>query len=109
MKHRLPIAVLCAALVVCGIGLHLWAGQAGEQTATPPTQETLEAIVKAFNDGQAAGVAGCFAPDAEMIDDEGQGVLGRAAIEKVFGDFLSKNPGAKMHIQPEPPRRVAPN
>lgn len=109
VKSWLPVAIVSAALVVCGVGLHLWAGQAGDETANPPTQKTLETLVNAFNNGQAAAVAACFAPEAEMIDEEGQGVMGRAAIEKVFADFLSKNPGAKMHLQPEPPRRVAPS
>ncbi|HMP61282.1 MAG TPA: SgcJ/EcaC family oxidoreductase [Gemmatales bacterium] len=108
MKRWLPTSLGLAVLVALGMWINLWAGQPPAAAPDAPTQRTLEALVKAFNAADAKGVGACFTAGAEMIDDEGNGVMGREAIEKLFADFFAKSPGAKLHIQPETPRQVAP-
>lgn len=108
MKRWLPTSLGMVVIALLGLWINLWAGQPPADKAAAPTQAALETLAKAFNAGDAKGVAACFTADAEMIDDEGQGVMGRAALEKVFADFFTKNPGAKLHVQPETPRQVAP-
>ena len=108
MKRWLPTSLGIVIVTLLGLWMNVWASQNPVAQPEPPTQKTLDALAKAFNAGDAKGVAACFTAEAEMIDDEGQGVMGRAELEKLFADFFTKNPGAKLHIQPETPRQVAP-
>jgi uncharacterized protein (TIGR02246 family) len=74
-------------------------------TTANPEEEVLqkraEAFVATFNKGDAKSLAAFFAPDADIVDPEGQQTKGRAAIERLYQGYFTENKGAKLtiHIQ----------
>lgn len=69
---------------------------------SPEEQEILngaEAFEKAYNSHDAKAVAALFADKAEIVDEDGQTVKGRNAIEKYFGENFKAKPQAKIDIQ----------
>lgn len=62
---------------------------------------SAEAFTRLYNAHDAKGVAALFAPRAEMIDEEGQVVKGREAIEKAFVDVFQEHPKASMAVDVE--------
>lgn len=67
-----------------------------------------QAIIAAFQSGQAAQVASAFAPTGEWISEEGVIYQGRAELESVLGQFFQKFPKATLAIETESIRQVAP-
>lgn len=68
----------------------------------------LEGFVAAFQAGKGEQVAASFTEQAEFIDDEGNGVRGRAAIGKLFEEYFAKNKDAKIQLTLGGVRVVAP-
>ena len=63
--------------------------------AASPTAEdeqeiraNIEKFVKAYNAGDAKGVAALFTPDGQIVDKEGDASEGREAIQKVFAGII---------------------
>jgi uncharacterized protein (TIGR02246 family) len=50
-----------------------------------------------------------FADDAEMIDENGERLRGRAMIENLFGSMFRERPGATLSITPTSLRFLAPD
>jgi uncharacterized protein (TIGR02246 family) len=86
---------------------------ADEKKLVPADAKGVEAataaFADAFNEGDAAKVAAAFTPDAEFIDDAGNGVRSREEIQKVFTGFLTRNKGAKIQLTLDEARQVAPD
>ncbi len=61
-------------------------------------RQAAASYAKAFDEGDAKGVAAHFAPDAEYVDEEGTVTIGRTAIEKNVADTITANPGSKLTI-----------
>lgn len=57
------------------------------------------ATVEAFNAGDAARVAGLFATDGELIDEDGNVFTGRAEVAELFSRFFEKFPGAELALE----------
>jgi uncharacterized protein (TIGR02246 family) len=108
-SHWLPLA----GLALVATTWYVVRGSADEKKLpaeeNKAIKQTLEAFALGFNSGDAAKAAAVFAADAEFIDDRGNGVRGRAAIEKLFAGFLEKNKGAKVQLTLEEPRLLTPD
>src|SRR5262245_19091187 len=70
---------------------------------------SADQFTAAFDKGDAKGIAALFAPDAEMVEKDGDVFHGRDAIEKEFAAFFKVFPGAKLTLDLAAVRRVAPN
>ncbi len=67
------------------------------------------ALIEAFNKGDAAGIASQFAPDAEWIDDDGQVMSGKDAIQKNMTKMLAEHKGRKLDLDVESVRPITPD
>ena len=81
-----------------------------EQTAkeVAAIRATSEAFVAAFNKGDAKAIAGMWTENGEYVDDAGQRVEGRAAIEKIYTEIFAASPGAKIEIAVDSIRLLSP-
>ena len=68
-----------------------------------------EKLVKAFNTGKAAELAGMFAEQGELIDEEGTHYVGRKELTELFTEFGKKFPGAQLALEIESIRAIGPN
>lgn len=66
-------------------------------------------FVKAFNAGDAAKLAAHLAEAGEIIDEDGNQYQGIAEVKDLFTAFFAKFPGAKLVMDVESVRAVAPN
>jgi len=101
----------CGLLVVAGFGLGLLCSsgrltqvvQSQESKPAVPDQKPFEASAKqfeaAFNKGDAAAIAAQFHDDAEVIDDDGTIISGRADIQARFEELFKTNPKAKTVVE----------
>ena len=58
-------------------------------------QKATDAFIRAFETGDAKGVAGHWTNEGEYIADDGTTVRGRAELEKVYIGFFKKHPKAE--------------
>src|SRR5262249_6899906 len=92
------------------------AGQAPPAVATPTAQKTQpapaarkadeEALYKAiasfeeaFQKGDAKAVAALWTPEGEYVSEDGTSFTGRAALEKAYTEFFSKNPNNSLDVE----------
>lgn len=61
-------------------------------------QAISESLVAAYNAGDAAKLATCFTPKAELVDDAGNIHRGLEEINAIFKAFREKFPTAKMEL-----------
>jgi uncharacterized protein (TIGR02246 family) len=57
-----------------------------------------EAFAKAYNTGDAKGIAGLFVADGEIVSEEGQSTQGRDGIEQVFAGLFKEHPKTRMDL-----------
>jgi uncharacterized protein (TIGR02246 family) len=69
------------------------ADNAADVAAIKKGEELFKA---AFDAGDAKAVAALWTPDGELVEEGGERIEGRAAIEKRYADFFKANP--KIHI-----------
>jgi len=67
--------------------------------AHPVIDQVFAKYEKAFNAGDAKGIGALWKSDGEFIGPLGDRIVGREAIEKLFQDFFSRNPGEKLSIK----------
>jgi uncharacterized protein (TIGR02246 family) len=77
--------------------------QAAKQPADRSADEqairaNVALFLKAYNDGDAKTVASLFAPDGQVITQDGETVEGREAIEQEFNDIFAETPEARMEL-----------
>jgi uncharacterized protein (TIGR02246 family) len=85
-----------------------------ETTAQPdPLEVEIRSVVadfvKAFDAGDAAKLTAHFVESGEIIDEEGNQYQGTDEVKQLFSAFFLKFPGAKIMIDVESVRLVAPN
>jgi uncharacterized protein (TIGR02246 family) len=89
------------------------AGAAATLTNRPEDERALrslaDAYLRAYNSGDSRLLASLFTDDAEMIDDNGERLRGRAMIETVFGSMFRQRPGAILSINPASLRFLGPD
>jgi len=59
---------------------------------------TAAAFVKAFNAGDAKGLANLWTPAGTVADDSGSVLKGRKAIEEQYAALFKAHPTARMHV-----------
>ncbi len=59
----------------------------------------VDAYAADFDKGDAKAVASHFAEDAQHVDDDGNVMQGRKAIEEAAAKFLAKHKGAKLELK----------
>ncbi|HEY1784359.1 MAG TPA: SgcJ/EcaC family oxidoreductase [Pirellulales bacterium] len=74
------------------------AATAGRDDDERAVRDVVARLTKAYNGGDAEGIASLFTADGEMIDDEGTRVQGRKAIEQDFAAIFQLHPKAKIEI-----------
>lgn len=117
MRFRLLFAV--AAGLAGGLLL--------SQTSTPPAVHSQEAakladtteleelkaaaaaFEKAFNAGDARGIAAQFLENAEAVDEDGNILTGRAEIEARFAELFKDHPRARIAVEVTSLRRLGPD
>jgi uncharacterized protein (TIGR02246 family) len=62
-------------------------------------QREMAATVKAFNAGDATGLAGLFMEKGELVDENGNVYTGRAEIAELFKSFFAKFPKAQLDME----------
>jgi len=70
---------------------------------------SAEAFMKAYNSADAKAVAGLFAEDADSVDEDGEPVRGRDAIEKQYIELFSDGVARAIKIQVQAVRLVTPD
>jgi uncharacterized protein (TIGR02246 family) len=61
----------------------------------------VDAFVKAYNARDAKALAPLFAPEAQVVDEEGKTTQGRDAIEKSFAAVFADEPQAHIRVDVE--------
>lgn len=79
--------------------------KAAEETAVRQTGETF---ARAYNEGDASAVAAHFTADAEYVDEQGNVLQGRQAIEESLAAFFTENPGSQLEVTISSIRLVSP-
>jgi uncharacterized protein (TIGR02246 family) len=115
MRFRL-FAVVMAALTAACLPPH--ASTQETRTAQPrPTTDPAVAeiraagaqLVKSFEAGKPAELAALFAPQGELIDENGTLYQGQKEITDLFTKFFARFPGAKLAVEIESIRSLGPN
>jgi uncharacterized protein (TIGR02246 family) len=71
-------------------------------------RQTADAACKAFNAGDAKGLAALFTMDGEIIDTKGNKFRGRARVEQDFAQLFALSPGSQMDISIDSIRFLSP-
>jgi uncharacterized protein (TIGR02246 family) len=109
MKRRTTLLTLCAIVFGTAVGFVAARREAVSlaQSQRPSDSEEADraAILKsargfadAFNKGDAKAIAAMWTPNGESREAGGQTFVGRAAIEKAYGEFFKANAGAKIEV-----------
>lgn len=91
---------LLAALVTVTVA------RAEESAAEAAVRKQADALVAAFDKGDAKALAGFFLADGELINEEGFVYRGTDELVALFSDFFGRFPGAKMTANVESIRTV---
>jgi uncharacterized protein (TIGR02246 family) len=82
-------------------------------TSRPEDERALrslaESYTRSYNAGDAPSLGALFVDDAEMIDEHGERLRGRAMIENVFAAMFRQRPGATLSITPASLRFFGPD
>lgn len=81
----------------------------GKTKATAGLSLRGREFLKAFNDGDAKGVARFFTEDGTYVDPLGRTSTGRVAIEKLYSKVFAERKGAKLAIHVQTRREVTPD
>jgi uncharacterized protein (TIGR02246 family) len=68
----------------------------------------VEAFEKAYNARDAKSIAKLFAPDAQMVDEDGKSYHGRESIEKLYSGIFADAPDGRIDVDLETLRFFGP-
>ncbi len=71
-------------------------------------RQNTAAYVAAFDKGDAAELVKCFTVDAEYIDEAGEVVQGRPAIQESVAQDFAEHPGLQLALEVETLRMISP-
>lgn len=77
--------------------------------AEAAVRESASTFAKAYNAGDAKALASLFTEDAELRGEDGESIAGRAAIAAHFAEVLEDEKGAKLVIEIDTIRSLAPD
>jgi uncharacterized protein (TIGR02246 family) len=90
------------------LGAPALAATGDDDAAVAAVRASADKLVKSFNAGNAAEVAGMFLPKGEIIDEEGNVYHGATEITELLQAFFKQFPGAKLAQDIESVRLVGP-
>lgn len=95
------VAMVLAGTVIAGSAAARAQAQASQEHAADEQLLNQVAVqfTLAYNSGDAKAIAALFAPDAEMIDENDDRVIGRENIQALFADLFAARKGATISIQ----------
>ncbi len=67
------------------------------------------AFEKAYNSGDAKAIAAQFTENAEVVDEDGNAIEGRANIEARFAEIFKENPKARIAVELTSLRQLGPD
>ena len=79
---------------------------AAESPDVMAIRATANAFIDAFDAGDAKAIAALWTEKSEYVDETGQRITGRDAIERKYVGFFAANPGAKIRLTVESIRVV---
>ena len=121
MKTRWLMVGLAAVGLAVGLRLRAAVDEPGKKDEPRPASGKKptpdgEAILgmagsftRAFNAGDASGVAALHTPDARVVDVTGEVVEGRDAIEREYAGLFRDNPGLSIDVHVDDLRLVGPD
>jgi uncharacterized protein (TIGR02246 family) len=109
MWFRISFALALAGLIAGAAPLSAQESSAQEDPAAAEVRASTAQFVKAFEGGKAADLAAFFAPQGELIDEEGNAYQGTKELVELFTKFFEQFPGAKLAVDIESIRSVGPN
>jgi uncharacterized protein (TIGR02246 family) len=62
-------------------------------------QKALDSFAAAFGKGDAKAVVAHWTPEGEYVGDDGTTIRGRAALEKDYKEFFTKNPANSLEVE----------
>jgi uncharacterized protein (TIGR02246 family) len=98
--YRICMSSLVLMLsLVAAVELRAVEANPAVQPSNPMLKQLLTAYEKAFDAADPKAIGALWKKDGEFIDPLGNHILGREAIEKLFEDYFSRNPGVKLSIE----------
>lgn len=89
------------------------AGASRTFTDRPQDEQALQALARAyaqaFDAANAGALGALFTENAELIDEQGERIQGRARIENFLGTVFKERPGATITIVPASLRFLSPD
>ncbi len=99
-----PTSLIPTALALLAFATTALAQDKQLSDAEKAAKTQTDAYIAAFNKGDARALAAMFADDAQYTSDDGETVIGRAAVLEGLTKFFTKNKGAKLDVQIESAR-----
>ena len=82
----------------------------GAQKPDPAAQKLADQYTAAFNKGDSKAIAALYTADATRVGPDGQLIVGRAAVEKIYVDgFAGALKGSTLTLQPGRSQPVTPD
>jgi uncharacterized protein (TIGR02246 family) len=108
--HARHLFATLIALSAMSVVLLVTRSRAEERAAPNSESASLEALAEGFqtlfNEGKAAELAASFAPDGELVDDQGNLYRGREELQGLFKKFFATFPGAKLNLKVDSLRMI---
>jgi uncharacterized protein (TIGR02246 family) len=98
MRTRLAWLIVLAAFAVTVPPRQALAQPAKDNPQEAAVLKAAEAIVDAFNKGDAKAMAACWTTDGDYVTQSGKLLQGRPAIEEAFRAYFAENKGMKLRI-----------
>jgi uncharacterized protein (TIGR02246 family) len=94
------VALFCVSPVVLGQEKTVSSSKPATNSSSDESalRANVQAFAKAYNAGDAKAIARLFAPEAQMIDEDGTTTQGRDAIEKTFADIFADSPKGRIDV-----------
>jgi len=103
-----PTSIVHSALAVLVLAATALAQDKQPTDAEKASKAQTDTYIAAFNKGDAKALAAMYAEDAQYTSDEGETIIGRAAVLEGLTKFFRKNKGAKLEVQIESARFLTP-
>jgi uncharacterized protein (TIGR02246 family) len=107
--RHVTVLVGFAALLLAAAAQAAEQNKAATEADEAAIRATADQFVKAFNAADAKAIGALWAADAEYIDESGESLQGRAAIEKEYAEAFKQHPGAMMTVKIESIRFLGPD
>jgi uncharacterized protein (TIGR02246 family) len=104
-----PKTLIPATLAVLALAANVLAQDQQPTDAEKASKAQTDAYVAAFNKANAKALAAMYAEDAQSTSDDGNTVVGRAAVLEGLTEFFKENKGAKLEVQVESARFLTPD